>query len=93
MSESDDEKIAALEAVLWHDDPRFARALGKGRPRPPREYRRRRARPALAVALGAVVTGAVLPHGVMMATGLVMTAMVISLFGPGAGRRTPPPGS
>lgn len=37
MGEPDDERIADLEARLWHDDPRFARGLGKGRPRRPRE--------------------------------------------------------
>ncbi|AWZ04458.1 MULTISPECIES: DUF3040 domain-containing protein [unclassified Streptomyces] len=50
MPESDDERIADLEATLWHDDPRFARALGKGRPRRPRERRSR------------VIPGLVLPH-------------------------------
>lgn len=36
MTDSDDERIAEIEAVLWHDDPRFARGLGRGRPRRPR---------------------------------------------------------
>lgn len=93
MPESDDEKIADLEAVLFHDDPRFARGLGKGRPRRPREYRRGRAWLALAVALAAVVTGAVLPQGLLLAAGLVMTAMAVNLFEPARGRRIRPPRS
>ncbi|MFJ8669904.1 DUF3040 domain-containing protein [Streptomyces sp. NPDC093600] len=93
MPESDDEKIADLEAVLWHDDPRFARGLGKGRPRRPREYRRGRAWLALAIALAAVVTGVVLPQGLLLAAGLVMTAMAVNLFESARGRRIRPPGS
>ncbi|GCB52389.1 DUF3040 domain-containing protein [Streptomyces sp. NL15-2K] len=40
MPQSDDERLVDLEAWLEHDDPRFARALGAGRPARPREYRR-----------------------------------------------------
>ncbi|MGW0467642.1 DUF3040 domain-containing protein [Streptomyces sp. NPDC003027] len=93
MPESDDEKIADLEAVLFHDDPRFARGLGKGRPRRPREYRRSRAWLALAIALAAVVTGAILPQGLLLAAGLVMTAMAVNLFESARGRRIRPPRS
>ncbi|MFJ9795417.1 DUF3040 domain-containing protein [Streptomyces sp. NPDC101145] len=90
MPESDDEKIADLEAVLFHDDPRFARSLGKGRPRRPREYRRGRAWLALVIALAAVVTGVVLPQGLLLAAGLVMTAMAVNLLGSDRGRRGRP---
>ncbi|MEW2138908.1 DUF3040 domain-containing protein [Streptomyces sp. NPDC005409] len=80
MTESDDEKIADLEAVLWHDDPRFARGLGKGRPRRPREYRHGRHWLALSLALAAVVTGAMVPHGLLLAAGLVLAALAVNLF-------------
>lgn len=91
MPDPDDDKIADLEARLRHDDPRFARGLGEGRPRRPREYRRRRAWLALAVALAAMVTGAVLPHGLLLAAGLVMTALAVNLFESDRGRRARPP--
>ncbi|MEV5970207.1 DUF3040 domain-containing protein [Streptomyces sp. NPDC051921] len=93
MPDSDDDKISDLEAALWLDDPRFARALGKGRPRRPREYRRGRAWFALAIALAAVVTGAVLPQGLLLAAGLVMTALAVNLFGSDRERRIQPPRS
>ncbi|MFJ3877142.1 DUF3040 domain-containing protein [Streptomyces sp. NPDC090077] len=80
MTDSDDERIADIEALLWHDDPRFARGLGKGRPRRPREYRRGRAWLAMALALAAVVTGALVPHGLVLAAGLIMAALAVNLF-------------
>ncbi|MFF9981215.1 DUF3040 domain-containing protein [Streptomyces erythrochromogenes] len=80
MPESDDERIADLEAALRHDDPRFAQDLGKGRPRRPREYRRGRAWLAMIVAVAAVVTGAMVPQGLLLAAGLVMAALAVNLF-------------
>lgn len=93
MPESDNDKIAGLEANLWHDEPRFARSLGKGRPRRTREYRRGRAWLALAIALAAVVGGAVLPQGLLLAAGLVMTAMAVNLFESARRRRIRQPRS
>ncbi|MCM1969530.1 DUF3040 domain-containing protein [Streptomyces sp. G1] len=80
MTDSDDERIADLEAALWHDDPRFARGLGKGRPRRPREYRRGRAWLALLLALAAVVTGVLVPHGLLLAAGLIVAALAVNLL-------------
>ncbi|WP_412074770.1 DUF3040 domain-containing protein [Streptomyces xanthophaeus] len=80
MAESDDETIADLEAALWHDDPRFARGLGRGRPRRPREYRCGRAWLAMTLALAAVVTGAMMPHGLLLAAGLITAALAVGLF-------------
>jgi hypothetical protein len=51
---TDDDRIADLEARLRRDDPRFARGLDQGRPRRPREYRRGRAWLVMALALAAV---------------------------------------
>ncbi|MCX5124617.1 DUF3040 domain-containing protein [Streptomyces sp. NBC_00347] len=80
MTDSDDERIAELEAVLWHDDPRFARALGAGRPRRPREYRNGRAWLTMACALTLMVTGAVVRLGTLLAVGLIMAALAAHLF-------------
>ncbi|MFF9851769.1 DUF3040 domain-containing protein [Streptomyces litmocidini] len=78
MGDSDKERIAALEAVVWRDAPRFARGLCEGRPRRPREYRCGRAWPVMALA--AVVAGGVVPHGLLLAAGLVMAALAVNLF-------------
>lgn len=80
MTDSDDERIAELEAVLWHDDPRFARALGKGRPRRPREYRNGRARLIMACALAVMVAGAAARLGTLLAVGLILAAIAAHLF-------------
>lgn len=90
MPDSDDEKIAGLEARLWRDDPRFARGLGKGRPRRPREYRRGRAWLAMALALAAVISGVALPHGLLLAAGLVLASVSVSLFEIAGRRRNRP---
>ncbi|MGW1930213.1 DUF3040 domain-containing protein, partial [Streptomyces sp. NPDC001919] len=52
MTEPDDDRLAALDAVPWRDAPRPARGF--------RRHRRARAWLALALAVGAVVTGTVL---------------------------------
>ncbi|WP_371591756.1 DUF3040 domain-containing protein [Streptomyces virginiae] len=80
MPESDDKRIDDLEAALRHDDPRFAHGLGKGRPRRPREYRHGRAWLALLLALAAVVTGVLVPHGLLLAAGLITAALAVNLF-------------
>ncbi|GGR24065.1 hypothetical protein GCM10010497_27870 [Streptomyces cinereoruber] len=80
MGDSDEERIADLEAVLRRDDPRFARGPGEGRPRRPREYRRGRAWPAMTLALAAVVVGGLVPNGLLLAAGLVMAALAVNLF-------------
>ncbi|WP_320782373.1 DUF3040 domain-containing protein [Streptomyces sp. CRN 30] len=81
MMRSDDEQIAALEAGLMADDPRFARSLAEGRPTRPREYRRTGARLALVLALAAIVAGAVHGHGLLLAAGLVATSVAVDLLG------------
>ncbi|MGW3560948.1 DUF3040 domain-containing protein [Streptomyces sp. NPDC000963] len=48
--------------------------------RRPREYRRGRAWSAMALALAAVVVGGVVPHGLLLAAGLVMAALAVNLF-------------
>lgn len=44
-------RLAHLADEVIRDDPRFAAALARGEPRPPREYRRRRRLILLATAL------------------------------------------
>jgi hypothetical protein len=81
MTKPHDDRIAALGDGLLRDDRRFARGMSEGRPRRPREYRRGRAWAAMALALTAVAVGAVLPHGLLLAAGLVAAALTVNLFG------------
>ncbi|KUM79490.1 DUF3040 domain-containing protein [Streptomyces curacoi] len=94
MPQSDDERLVALEARMRRDDPRFARALGAGRPARPREYRRSGVWCMLAVAVAVLVTGIVLADGLLIATGLVLAGIAVELCDPHrvrrAGRRGPP---
>jgi hypothetical protein len=87
MPHSDDEKIAGIEARLWHDDPRFARSLGAGRPRQPREYRRGWAWLALAYAIAAVALGMILVQGLLLASGLIVAGIAAYLLDPGRAHR------
>lgn len=89
MPQSDDERLVDLEARLERDDPRFARALGVGRPARPREYRRTGAWWTLAVAVTALTTGVALTVGLLIATGLVLTGIAAELFDPHRGRPRP----
>ncbi|MFC9793643.1 DUF3040 domain-containing protein [Streptomyces sp. NPDC127584] len=80
MTESDDDRLAALDAVLWRDDPRSARGPRRGRARKHPGHRRARAWLALSLAVGAVVTGILAPHGLLMATGLVAAALAVHVL-------------
>ncbi|MEU8779818.1 hypothetical protein [Streptomyces sp. NPDC048606] len=62
--------------------PRTARRRG------PRAHRRGRAWLAVTLALAAVVAGATLPHGLLMAAGLIASALAVDLLraGPRQGR-------
>jgi Flp pilus assembly protein TadB len=91
MPHSDDEEIADLEAWRRHDAPRFARGLGSGRPRRPREYRRGRAWLAMVLAIAVLVLGAVLGQGLLLAAGLVMAGAAVNLFDPARRRRRAQP--
>jgi hypothetical protein len=89
----EDERLVALEARLERDDPRFARALGAGRPARPREYRHTGAWWTLAIGVAVLVSGVVLAHGLLIATGLVFTGIGVQLFdvrGVQAGGRNTP---
>ncbi|MFI6012676.1 DUF3040 domain-containing protein [Streptomyces sp. NPDC051243] len=96
MPGSDDRRLREIEALLDHEDPRLARALGVGRPCRPREYRHARAWLLLAVAMAVLGTGIALAHGLLIATGLVLAGMAGELFDPerdARRHRIPPPRS
>ncbi|MFD9725151.1 hypothetical protein [Streptomyces sp. NPDC059072] len=78
MTESDDERLTDLGAVPRSDDPRFTRG-----------HRQVLPWVALLPALAAIVTGAVVPHGMLLAAGLVMAALAVDLFDPTRPRRWP----
>ncbi|MFF0013863.1 DUF3040 domain-containing protein [Streptomyces sp. NPDC005374] len=82
MHRPDDEHLGDLAARLEREDPRFARALGSGRPARPREYRRTSAWGTLAVAVAFLVVGMVLPEGILVAAGLVLAGIAVPLFDP-----------
>jgi hypothetical protein len=82
VPQPDDERLVDLEARLAHDDPRFAHALATGRPARPREYRRSRAWCVLAAGAALLITGVVLPDGLLIATGLVLSGMGVQLLDP-----------
>ncbi|MFC8433264.1 DUF3040 domain-containing protein [Streptomyces sp. NPDC057253] len=82
MGRPDDEHLVELAARLERDDPRFARALGSGRPTRPREYRRTGAWCTLAVGVALLAFGMALPEGILVATGLVLTGIAVPLFDP-----------
>ncbi|MGI5414033.1 DUF3040 domain-containing protein [Streptomyces chartreusis] len=94
MAGSDDPRLGEIETRLHREDPRFARALGAGRPCQPREYRHTRVWLLLAVALAVLGTGFALAHGLLIAAGLVLAGMAGELFEPqrdARRHRKPPP--
>ncbi|MFJ9637883.1 DUF3040 domain-containing protein [Streptomyces sp. NPDC101178] len=82
-----DEQLRALEEQLHRDDPGFAAAMADGTPRSPREYRRRNAWLAMAFGLTALGMGIAIGHGLLIATGLVVSGAAAHLFDPQRGRR------
>ncbi|WP_030703127.1 MULTISPECIES: DUF3040 domain-containing protein [unclassified Streptomyces] len=82
-----DERLRELEEQLRHDDPGFAEAMSGGTPRPPREYRRRSAWLWLVAGLAVLGTGIAAGHGLLIATGLVVTGAAAHLFDPQRGRQ------
>ncbi len=88
MPRSPDDRLAEIEARLRREDPRFADALASGLPRRPRDRRRRWLWLLLVAALAVFGAGIVLPHGLLIATGLVLAGVAGELLAPGP---DPPP--
>ncbi|MCF2129791.1 DUF3040 domain-containing protein [Strepomyces sp. STD 3.1] len=82
MPVPEDQRLSEIASRLHREDPQFARALADGRPRRPREYRHHRAWLLLTAALAALATGLVLPHGLLIAAGLVLAGIAGELFDP-----------
>ncbi|WP_020138492.1 DUF3040 domain-containing protein [Streptomyces sp. 351MFTsu5.1] len=82
MGRPDDEHLVDLAARLECDDPRFARALGSGRPARPREYRRTGAWCTLGVAVALLTVGMAWPEGFLVAAGLVLAGIAVPMFDP-----------
>ncbi|SDJ37213.1 DUF3040 domain-containing protein [Streptomyces indicus] len=82
MSPADERHLRALEAQLELDDPQFARALARGRPRRPRECRRRWAWLVAGAAAGCFAYGVAVGQGLLIATGLVIAGAATHLFDP-----------
>ena len=56
IDHNDRARLDAIAAEVWSEDPRFATAMCTGKPRAPREYRRRR-RWVLAVLVILLIAG------------------------------------
>lgn len=94
MDRPDDKRLHDIETRLHHEDPRFARALGHGRPCRPREYRFGWAWLLLTAALAVLGTGIAVADGLLIATGLVLAGVAGEMFDPHRrvrSRRDPPP--
>ncbi|WP_030872108.1 DUF3040 domain-containing protein [Streptomyces sp. NRRL S-37] len=87
MPQSDDERLVDLAARLEHEDPRFVRSLSEGRPARPREYRRTGAWCALAIGVTMLAAGIVVPDGLLIAAGLVLTGIAVQLLDPNRDER------
>jgi hypothetical protein len=82
MLDGNDTRLAAIEAHLEADDPRFVRAVREGRPRRPREYDRRCAWAAVSAGLVLLGIGVLAEHGMLIAFSLVATGAACHLFDP-----------
>jgi hypothetical protein len=85
MAVFDERPLEALAAKTRQDDPAFVRALSAGRPCAPREYQRRphgrkTAWCVLVLALAAFIAGIILPHGLLLASGIVAAGIAGHLF-------------
>ncbi|MEU3142982.1 MULTISPECIES: DUF3040 domain-containing protein [unclassified Streptomyces] len=82
MPQSDDKRLVDLAARIEQDDPDFARSMSSGRPTRPREYRRARAWWVLGTGLVLLTVGLVMPDGLLIAAGLVLSGIGVQLFDP-----------
>ncbi|MGY0068324.1 DUF3040 domain-containing protein [Streptomyces sp. QTS137] len=82
MPQSDDKRLVDLAVRIEQDDPRFARSMSSGRPTRPREYRRAHAWWALGIGLVLLAIGLIMPDGLLIAAGLVLSGIGVQLFDP-----------
>ncbi|MFK0016276.1 DUF3040 domain-containing protein [Streptomyces sp. NPDC091027] len=80
LDEPDDHPLSRLAEDTARRDPRFAHGLRAGRPRRPYEYRHGRFWALLAAALAVSTVGVVLPHGLLLAAGLVLAGAATHLL-------------
>ncbi|MDX2389253.1 MULTISPECIES: DUF3040 domain-containing protein [unclassified Streptomyces] len=86
MAGTDDGPLRDPATTTARTDPRFGHALNAGHPRRPLEHRRGRAWTLLTVALVTLTVGVMLPHGLLLAAGLVMAGEAVGLLDPPPGR-------
>ncbi|GGX35393.1 hypothetical protein GCM10010297_65890 [Streptomyces malachitofuscus] len=82
MPQSNDDRLVDLAARLEHEDPRFARSLSAGQPTRPREYRRTGAWWALVIGVTMLIAGVLVPDGLLIAAGLVLSGIAVQLLDP-----------
>src|SRR5690606_22303544 len=87
VPQSDDKRLVDLVARFEQEDPRFARSLSDGRPALPRDYRRNRALWVLVIGLALLVARLIMPDGLVIAPGLVLSGIGVQLFDPYPPRR------
>ncbi len=88
MPRPHDDRLVALAARVELEDPRFARALSTGQPARPREYRRTGAWWALVIGVLMLLAGVIVPDGLLIAAGLVLSGIAVQLLDPER-RQTP----
>ncbi|WP_329026385.1 DUF3040 domain-containing protein [Streptomyces sp. NBC_00690] len=82
MARSGNDPLADLAHRTRSEDPRFARAMDRGEPCRPREYRHRSAWLLLAAASVLFGVGVVISDGLLIASGLVVAGAAGHLFDP-----------
>ncbi|MEU3095323.1 DUF3040 domain-containing protein [Streptomyces sp. NPDC006967] len=82
MPQSNDDRPVDLAARLEHEDPRFVRSLSTGQPARPREYRRTGAWWALVIGVTMLIAGVIVPDGLLIAAGLVLSGIAVQLLDP-----------
>ncbi|WP_149547783.1 DUF3040 domain-containing protein [Streptomyces marokkonensis] len=82
MPQSNDDRLVGPAAPLEHEDPRRARPPSAGQPARPRGYRRAGAWWALVIGVTMLVAGVIVPDGLLIAAGLVLSGIAVQLLDP-----------
>ncbi|WP_327420553.1 hypothetical protein OG763_05600 [Streptomyces sp. NBC_01230] len=91
MARPGDDLQRRPEKQMDGGDLHVVRGTDTGRARRARTVRRRPAWALLALSLAMLITGMVLPHGLLLAAGLVAAGMAANLFTPARDRTEPRP--